>query len=83
MKLAQKLIKSGPEHRKFLRQIFVTVDVTAPIYWWKEMDQYKISTVTNSTSTMHKLTSKPISLDSFETDDINSNLVYYSINVSR
>ena len=83
MKLAQKLIESGPEHRKFLRQIFVSVDITAPIYWWKEMDQYKISTVTNSTSTMHKLTSKPISLDSFETDDINSNLVYYSINVSR
>ena len=79
MRLAQTLIKAGPEHRKFLRQIFVSVDITAPLYWWKQMDQYKIGTVTDSTSTMHKLTSKPITLDCFETDDMNPNLVYYTI----
>lgn len=79
MKLAQTLIKAGPEHRKFLRQIFVSVDITAPLYWWKQMDQYKIGTVTDSTSTMHKLTSKPITLESFEIDDFNPEIVYYEI----
>lgn len=69
MKLAQALIKGGPEHRKFLRQIFVSVDITAPLYWWKEFDTYKVGTVANSTSTMHKVTSMPITLDSFEIDD--------------
>ena len=77
MKLAQTLINAGSEHRKFLRQIFVSVDITAPLYWWKEMDTYKIATVANSTSTMHKLTSRPITLDCFETDDMNSDLIYY------
>lgn len=52
-----------------MRQIFVTVDITAPLYWWKEFDTYKVGTVANSTSTMHKLTSKPITLDCFEIDD--------------
>lgn len=79
MKLAQTLIKAGPEHRKFLRQIFVSVDITAPLYWWKEMDTYKVATVANSTSTMHKLTSKPIALESFDVDDFNPDLVYYEI----
>ena len=79
MKLAQTLIKAGPEHRKFLRQIFVSVDITAPLYWWKEMDTYKVATVANSTSTMHKLTSKPITLESFEIDDFNPEIVYYEI----
>ena len=79
MKLAQTLIKAGPEHRKFLRQIFVSVDITAPLYWWKEMDQYKIGTVTDSTSTMHKLTSKPITLESFEIEDFNQEIVYYEV----
>lgn len=69
MKLAQALIKAGPEHRKFLRQIFVSVDITAPLYWWKEFDTYKVGTVANSTSTMHKITSQPITFDCFETDD--------------
>ena len=59
----------GSEHRKFLRQIFVSVDITAPLYWWKEYDTYKIGTTANSTSTMHKLTSKPIELEDFELDD--------------
>ena len=67
--LAQKLVLAGPEHCKFLRQIFVSVDITAPIYWWKEFDTYKIGTTANSTSTMHKLTSKPITRNLFEFDD--------------
>lgn len=69
LELVQKLVKGGPEHRKFLRQIFVTADVTAPLYVFKEFDTYKVSTTANSTSTMHKLTSKPITLDCFEIDD--------------
>ena len=83
MDLAQRLIKAGPEHRKFLRQIFVSVDITAPIYWWKEADTYKVATTANSTSTMHKLTSKPITLDCFETDDFDSSLVYYKQGMSE
>ena len=74
MDLAKRLISAGPEHRKFLRQIFVSVDITAPLYWWKEFDTYKIGTTANSTSTMHKLTSKPITLDCFEIDDLNEYL---------
>ena len=72
MELAQRLIRAGSEHRKFMRQIFVTVDITAPLYWWKEMDTYKVATVSNSTSTMHKLASTPITLDCFEIDDYNT-----------
>ncbi len=67
--LAQRMIKAGTPNDKFLRQIFVSVDITAPLYWWKEMDTYKVATTANSTSTMHKLASTPITLDCFETDD--------------
>lgn len=74
MKLAQTLIKAGSEHRKFMRQIFVSVDITAPLYWWKEFDTYKVGTVANSTSTMHKITSQPITLDCFEIDDYDGNV---------
>jgi hypothetical protein len=77
MNLAQRLIKAGPEHRKFMRQIFVSVDITAPIYWWKEFDKYQIGVTTNSTSTMHKLASTPITLDCFETDDFNEDLIVF------
>ena len=70
MVLAQTLIKAGPEHSKFMRQIFVTVDITAPLFWWKEADQYKVGTVTDSTSTMHKLMSKPFTPDLFEFDSV-------------
>ncbi len=63
--LAQRLTKAGSDERKFLRQIFVSVDVTAPLYWWKEYDTYKVGTVANSTSTMHKIHAKPFSLDDF------------------
>lgn len=66
LELMHKLIKAGAEHRKFLRQILVSVDITAPLYWWKEFDTYKIGTVSNSCSTMHKLASTPITLDCFE-----------------
>lgn len=75
MKLATSLIRAGSEHRKFLRQIFVSVDITAPLYWWKEFDTYKVGTTANSTSTMHKLASKPITLDCFEVDDLNSKTI--------
>ena len=68
--LAHRMIKAGSSDSKFLRQINVSVDITAPLYWWKEMDQYKIGTVTNSTSTMHKLATTPITLECFETDDL-------------
>lgn len=70
LKLAQKLIQAGTEHAKFMRQIFISVDITAPIYWWKEMDTYKVSTVSNSTSTMHKLSSKPITINDFSFDNL-------------
>lgn len=76
MKLAQTLIKAGNEHRKFMRQIFVSVDITAPLYWWKEFDTYKVGTTANSTSTMHKLASTPITAECFEIDDYNSDLDY-------
>ena len=69
MDLCRRLINGGSEHRKFLRQIMVSVDITAPLYWWKEFDTYKVGTTANSTSTMHKLASTPITLDCFETDD--------------
>ena len=69
LKLAQQLIKGGQEHAKFLRQIFVSVDITAPLYWWKEADTYKIGTTANSTSTMHKLMAKPFERSDFEFDD--------------
>lgn len=69
MNLAMSLIKGGSEHRKFLRQIFVSVDITAPLYWWKEFDTYKVGTVANSCSTMHTLSKYPITMDCFEMDD--------------
>ena len=74
MNLAQRLIAGGTEHRKFLRQIMVSVDITAPLYWWKEADTYKVGTTANSTSTMHKLASTPITLDCFEIDDYNESI---------
>ena len=74
--LAQRMIKAGTPNDKFLRQIFVSVDITAPLYWWKEMDTYKVATTANSTSTMHKLASTPITLDCFETDDCENLKIY-------
>ena len=66
--LATRLARAGSDHRKFLRQIFVSVDITAPLYWWKEFDTYKVGTVANSTSTMHKIHAKAFSRDDFSCD---------------
>ena len=71
LSLAQRLAKAGSDHRKFIRQIFVSVDFTAPMYWWKEYDTYKVATVANSTSTMHKIASKPFTLDDFSYEHMN------------
>lgn len=70
LSLARRLATAGSDHRKFIRQIFVCVDITAPLYWWKEFDTYKVGTVANSTSTMHKIHSKPITADDFSTDHL-------------
>ena len=78
--LAQRMISAGSSDRKFLRQIFVSVDITAPLFWWKEADTYKIGTVSNSTSTMHKLATTPITFDCFETDDYEPDLILYPNN---
>lgn len=65
MKLMKALAKAGSDHGKFLRMINVTVDITAPLYWWKEFDTYKVGTVANSCSTMHKIQAKEFELDDF------------------
>lgn len=77
LKLAQSLVRAGTDEAKFMRQIFISVDITAPIYFWKEMDTYKVGTVANSTSTMHKLSSRPIEINDFSFDkdwDLDFNL---------
>ena len=66
--LASRLAAAGTDHRKFLRQIFVSMDITAPLYWWKEFDTYKVGTVANSCSTMHKIQAKEFSRDDFSCD---------------
>ena len=66
--LARRLARAGSDHRKYLRMIFVSVDITAPLYWWKEFDTYKVGTVANSCSTMHKLHAKPFERDDFSHD---------------
>lgn len=65
MELACKLIKAGSDHRKFMRMIHVQADILAPMYWWKHLDQYKVATTTNSTSTMHKIHAREFTLDDF------------------
>ena len=82
LELMQKLIKAGSEHRKFLRQIFVAVDITAPLYFFKELDTYKVGTVANSTSTMHKLASTPITIDCFEMGDFTPFIDNFKIDLS-
>lgn len=69
LELALKLIKAGSDHSKFMRQIFISMDITAPDYWWKEFSTYKVGTVENSTSTMHSILKKPITLEMFSVDD--------------
>ena len=70
--LAKRLAHAGSDHRKFLRQIFVSVDITAPLYWWKEFDTYKVGTVANSTSTMHKIHAKAFERDDFSHDRLDA-----------
>lgn len=68
--LCLKLIKAGSEHRKFLRMIHAQMDITAPLYWWKEFDTYKVATTSNSCSTMHKIAAKPFETDDFSHDHL-------------
>lgn len=68
--LARRLIAAGSDHRKFLRQIFVSVDITAPLYWWKEFDTYKVATVANSCSTMHTIHKKEFTIEDFSTEHL-------------
>ena len=79
LKLGHNLCYSGSDHRKFIRQIFVSVDITAPLYWWKEFDTYKVGTVANSCSTMHKIASKEFDLSDFSIDHIS----YIPVEVSN
>lgn len=68
LSLAVRLAKAGSDHRKYLRQIMVSMDITAPLYWWKEFDTYKVGTVANSTSTMHKIHAKSFEREDFSCD---------------
>ena len=79
--LALRLVRAGNDHRKFIRQIFVSVDFTAPMYWWKEYDTYKVATVANSTSTMHKIASKPFTLDDFSHEYMNDEAKQCLLNI--
>ena len=77
LSLAKRLARAGSDHRKYLRMVFVSVDITAPLYWWKEYDTYKVATVANSTSTMHKIHSKPFSMDDFSCDHMTPSTYSY------
>lgn len=79
-KLAHKLILAGNDHAKFLRQIFISMDITAPLYWWKEMDTYKVSTTANSCSTMHTIHKKPFTKEMFSIDNQDDVFVEMTIN---
>ena len=68
--LMRRLYKAGSEHRKFMRMINITMDITAPLYWWKEFDTYKVGTVVNSCSTMHKIAERPFSIEDFSTEHL-------------
>ena len=78
--LARKLAAAGSDHRKFLRQIFVSVDITAPLYWWKEYDTYKVGTVANSTSTMHEIHAHPFGRADFSCERM-STVALHSLDV--
>ena len=82
LNLATRLIKAGTEHRKFLRMIHVQMDVTAPLYWWKEADTYKVGTTANSCSTMHKIAAKEFTLDDFSHNHLFNDAVVYNGYVS-
>lgn len=73
LSLGGRLARAGSDHRKFLRQIFISMDITAPLYWWKEFDTYKVGTVANSCSTMHKIQAKEFTRDDFSCDRMTDN----------
>ena len=73
MQLLLQLTKAGPDHRKVLRQMMISCDITAPLYWWKEFDTYKVGVTTNSTSTMHKLCSRELTVHDFSFEDMHDN----------
>ena len=75
LSLATRLAKAGSDHRKYLRQIFVSMDITAPLYWWKEFDTYKVGTVANSTSTMHKIHAKEFVREDFSIESLTGDSV--------
>ena len=78
--LAKKLISAGPEHRKFLRQIFISMDIRAPRYWWMQFDTYKIATTSNSESTMHTIMKEPFDLSDFSlNDDAFTSIIFMDI----
>ena len=87
--LMKKLIAAGSDHSKFMRMINVTLDITAPLYWWKEFDTYKVGTVRNSCSTMHKIHSKEFTLDDFSHEHLNDgslnilDMTIYHLNAYR
>ena len=89
MELMQSLVKAGSDHSKFMRMINVTLDITAPLYWWKEFDTYKVGTVRNSCSTMHKIHSKEFTLDDFSHEHLNDgslnilDMTIYHLNAYR
>ena len=72
LNLAKRLYNAGPEHRKYMRQIFLSMDITAPLYWWKEFDTYKIGTTANSCSTMHKISSRDLTIEDFSREHLTS-----------
>lgn len=80
MALAKKLVKAGSDHRKFLRQIFLSVDITAPLYFWKEFDTYKVGTAANSCSTMHKIHETFFTLDDFSCEHIGNGRAFRALN---
>ena len=75
LNLMCKLVNAGTDHRKFMRMITVYVDITAPLYWWKEADTYKVGTVRNSCSTMHKITEKEFTLDDFSNEHLSDDSI--------
>lgn len=81
LSLMQRLYSAGTEHRKYLRQIMVSMDITAPLYWWKEADTYKVGTTSNSCSTMHKIHAKEFSLDDFSHDHLSENPIADSFQI--
>lgn len=70
LELAQRLVRAGTDHSKFMRMITICIDITAPLYWWKEFDTYKVGTVANSCSTMHKIAEKEFAIDDFSCEHL-------------